>query len=109
MADTTQREEPTQLYDIDAGLRELDVALVAPDDLTIETASLGRRLAYHLSRHFTPEERETIGRALVVTGASVGALAGPGIPPMVLVNVIAFAGRALTRDSVIQTPADGAP
>jgi hypothetical protein len=93
-AATAHAEPP--LYDIAAALREMDVHLVAPDELTIECVAIGNKLGRAMARH--DFDRRSAGQALVVAAASVGALADT-IEVKALVNILAFAGRHLIRSA----------
>jgi hypothetical protein len=85
------------LYDEEHALRELARGRLRRDRLTHVQVEIADRLALHMQRHFSAEEAETAGRALLVGSASVAALAAEGIPATVVCNVLAFAaGRMIT-------------
>jgi hypothetical protein len=85
------------LYDEERGLRELARHRLKRDELTRQQVEIADRLAAHMVRHFSAEEAETAGRALLVGSASVTALAADGIPATVVCNILAFAaGRMIT-------------
>lgn len=90
----------TELYDVDAALRQLAASRRLRDPLTRATAQLADDLAHHMSANFGPEELETVGRALIIVAASLGVLPHeqPEIQAAVLVNVAAFAGQRLVID-----------
>lgn len=84
------------LYDVQLGLDEARRArLLRVDPVTVATVRIADQLAANMARHFTPAEREVVGRALVIAGASVGVI--EDVPPAVLANLIAFAGERLVR------------
>jgi hypothetical protein len=85
------------LYDEDNALRELARGRLKRDGLTRSQVQIADLLAEHMQRHFSAEETETAGRALLVSAASVAALAEEGVPATVVCNVLAFtAGRMIT-------------
>jgi hypothetical protein len=85
------------LYDEERGLRELARSRLKRDELTRQQVQIADQLAAHMVRHFSAEEAETAGRALLVGAASVSALAEDGIPATVVCNILAFAaGRMIT-------------
>lgn len=86
------------LYDEGRGLREMARARLKRDELTLRQVEIADRLALHLQRHFSAEEAETAGRALLVGSASVAALAQEGIPATVVCNVLAFAAGRMIAD-----------
>lgn len=89
------------LYDVEAGLAQLAQSRRLRDHVTRATTELADRLAHCLEPHFSAEELESVGRALVVTAASIGALAArePTMQPAVLVNLVGFAGQRLVVDA----------
>lgn len=99
-------DQTPPLYDVGQAMREIARARRKRDELTRQQASIANKLATHLDRHFSAEELETAGRALLIGAGSVAALAEPGIPPAVLVNVLAFTGDRLVRDgrTITATP-----
>ena len=66
------------LYDEERGLRELARQRLKRDTLTRGQVQLADGLAEHLQRHFSAEETETAGRALLIGAASVASLVGEG-------------------------------
>jgi hypothetical protein len=101
--------EQLPLYDVQAALLEMDAHLVAPDPLTIETAALGQRLALQLARHIPPgADQRCLGEVLLVAAASLSSVATSPLPPQVLVNILAFAGRHIVRNGV-RHPLDAGP
>lgn len=92
------------LYDVENALRELARARRRRDELTALQIGYGDLLASHMARHFGPEATETAGLALVIAGASVAALPAE-LPPVLLANIVAFAGQRLVLDA---RAADGA-
>lgn len=91
------------LYDVEYGLAELAKSRRRRDHVTRATVSSADDLAHNLSGHFSAEELESIGRALVITSASLAGLIalprGDEIQPAVLINLIAFAGQRLVVDA----------
>lgn len=89
------------LYDVEAGLADLARARRLRDHVTRATTELADRMAHRLEAHFSGEELETVGRALVIVAASTGALAAdaPTIQPVTLVNLVGFAGQRLVVDA----------
>lgn len=88
----------TPLYDEQAGLRDIARARLERDELTRRQTEIADRLAVHMERHFSPEETETAGRALLIGTASCSALAQDGIPATVVMNILAFAAGRLIGD-----------
>lgn len=106
------------LYDVDTALGEVARMRGRQDPITLFAIENGDRLAAHLARHHPLEEREAVGRGLLVASASLGALivaAETGeLPPdgtrqaqitredltaaVLLNNVLGFAGERLARD-----------
>ena len=99
------------LYDVDRAMREIARARRKRDELTRQQGAIADNLATHLDRHFSAEELETAGRALLIGAASVAALVSPDIPPAVIANVLAFAGDRLVRDgrAITATPIEEKP
>lgn len=85
------------LYDVENALREVARARQRQDVLTTATTAIADDLAVSLARHFGSEGVEIAGLALVLCGASVGAL--KELPIEVVANVIAFAGQRLVLDA----------
>lgn len=102
MPDTTT--EPP-LYDVDTALQILARHRRRNDPLTRETVNIADKLATHMARHFTAEQADTAGRALVIAAGSVGVLAQTTTDPMaqVTANVIAHAGHRLVLDAAAAT------
>ena len=96
--------EMPPLYDIEQARRELRKARRNRDELTRQQAQLGENLAHHIDRHFTAEEMETVGRALLIAAGGLGALVVEDMPPAVMVNVLGFAGDRLITDGRIEVP-----
>lgn len=94
---TDEDTETPALYDVERGLREVARYRRRRDELSRATADLGDRLAANIARHFGPEATETAGLALVLAGASVGAL--DGVPVRVVAGVLALAGQRLVGDA----------
>lgn len=95
----SEDELTVPLYDVELGLREAAKHRLRRDEVSRATCDLADRLASHLVRHFGPEAVETAGLALVISAASVGALAAEGVQPAILVNVIALAGQRMVGDA----------
>lgn len=98
MPDTTT--EPP-LYDVDKALALLARHRRRSDPLTRQTVLIADKLATHIARHFTPEQADTAGRALVIAAASVGVITNQSIDPLAdaSANVIAYAGHRLVLDA----------
>jgi hypothetical protein len=95
----TDHEPP--LYDVDNALQLLARHRRRNDPLTRQTVLIADKLATHMARHFTPEQADTAGRALVIAAGSVGILAQSTKDPMAQVNanIIAHAGHRLVLDA----------
>jgi hypothetical protein len=93
------------LYDVERARAEMAKGRRMRDPLTREQANIGDRLAHHLNDHFSAEELETAGRAVMIAAASIGTLAAyKEIPGAVLVNILAFAGDRLITDGRVEVP-----
>jgi hypothetical protein len=87
------------LYDEEAGLREIARARLKRDGLTRAQVQLADGLAEAMQRHFSAEETETAGRALLIGAASCATLARSGeIPAAVVVNILGFAAARMVAD-----------
>jgi hypothetical protein len=86
------------LYDEEKALRELARARLKRDELTRQQVAIADRLVVHMQRHFSAEETETAGRALLIGAASCSALAVEEIPGQVIMNILAFAAGHLIAD-----------
>lgn len=85
------------LYDEEHGLREVARARMKRDALTRGQVVIADQLALHMQRHFSAEEMETAGRALLIGAASCGTLEQEGIQAPVILNILGFAaGRMVT-------------
>jgi hypothetical protein len=93
---TDQHAPP--LYDEEHALRELARGRLKRDELTRRQVEIADRLAAHMHRHFSAEEAETAGRALLIGSASVAALAAEDVPATVVCNVLAFTAGRLVAD-----------
>jgi hypothetical protein len=92
------------LYDIDQARRELATARRRRDELTRQQSKIGDSLATHIDRHFSAEEMETAGRALIIAAGSLASIAEmDGMQPQVLCNLLAFAGDRLITDGQVTT------
>lgn len=93
-------DEPP-LYDVDNALQLLGRARRRNDPLTRQTVLIADQLATHIARHFTPEQADTAGRALVLAAASVGVITHLATDPLAdtSTNVIGFAGHRLVLDA----------
>lgn len=98
MPDTTT--EPP-LYDVDNAMRILARGRRRKDPLTVQTVLIADKLATHMARHFTPDQADTAGRALIIAAASVGAITHLSVDPLAdtSANVIAHAGHRLVLDA----------
>jgi hypothetical protein len=94
------------LYDIENGLREAARYRQRRDELALGSMDIADKLAINIARHFGPEATETAGLALVLAGASIGAL--DGVPVAVVANILALAGQRLTADARAADNAGGA-
>ena len=98
------------LYDEERGLRELARHRLKRDALTLSQVAVADNLAVNIGRHFSGDEIETVGRALLVGAASAATLANDGIPAEVIVNVLGFAAARMISDGRDWLGAqDGAP
>ncbi len=79
------------------GLEELAKFRRQRDQAALVQVELSEMLAQNMVRHFAPEETETAGRALIIGGAHIAALAE--CTPAVLVNVLTLAGQRMVLDS----------
>ena len=95
------------LYDEENGLRELARHRLKRDQLTRAQVRIADRLAEEMQRHFSAEETETVGRALLIGTASVGALQQEGVDASVLLNILGFAAGRLVTDGRAWTEAQG--
>jgi len=86
------------LYDEEQGLRELARHRLKKDAVTRIQVSIADRLAEHMQRHFSAEEIETAGRALLIGAASCGELANEEFPPAVIINILGFAAGRMVAD-----------
>lgn len=89
------------LYDVDAALRMLARRRRRKDPLTVQTVLIADKLATHMARHFTPEQADTAGRALVIAAASISVITATAsdLTAQASANVIAFAGHRLILDA----------
>jgi hypothetical protein len=100
------------LYDEGRGLRQLARHRLKRDALTLSQVSIADGLALNIERHFSAEEIETAGRALLIGVASGATLASDGIPAAVILNVLGFAAARMIsdgRDWAGAQRADGEP
>ena len=100
------------LYDEEAGLAEIARARLRRDGLTRAQVQLADGLAEAMQRHFSAEEIETAGRALLIGAASCATLARSeeNIPAAVVVNILGFAAARMVTDGRGWLGAqDGAP
>lgn len=98
MPDTTT--EPP-LYDVDQALALLARHRRRNDPVTRQTVLIADQLATHMARHFTPEQADTAGRALVIAAASIGVITmtATDLTAQASANVIAHAGHRLVLDA----------
>jgi hypothetical protein len=88
----------TPPFDIEDGLREVARARANGDELMREIARLADLIADGFRRDFdTTMDMEQVGKALVVTSASLVPLNDPVIPPAALINMVGIAGENLVR------------
>jgi hypothetical protein len=106
VADDALESALPPLFDTDRGLRELARARGKRDTLTRGEAQLGDGLAEYVNRHFSAEEIETAGRALMIAASCAGSLVGKGVNrPEVIINVIGFAAARMVTDGRAWTEA----
>lgn len=86
------------IYNIDKALKEMARARVRRDPVTQGQVAIGDKLAGYMIHHFSPEELETAGRALIVGAASIATLTLADLPPAILCNVLGFAGARMVQD-----------
>lgn len=93
-------DEPP-LYDVDAALRVLARARRRADPLTRESVVIADKLATQMARHFTAEQADTAGRALVIAAASVTVIAqsSTDLTAQATANIIALTGHRLVLDA----------
>ena len=106
MADDSPGSFLPPLFDMDHGLREIARTRGKRDSVTRAQVQLSDALAEFVNRHFSPEEIETAGRALMIAASCTAGLIGSGVSrPEVIVNVIGFAGGRLVTDGRAWTEA----
>lgn len=99
MADNAPESALPPLFDTDRGLRELARHRGKRDTVTRSQVQLGGGLAEYVNRHFSAEEIETAGRALLVAASCAGSLIEKGVSrPEVIINIIAFAAARMVTD-----------
>jgi hypothetical protein len=96
------------LYDEERGLRELARHRLKRDGLTRSQVAIADTLALNIQRHFSAEETETAGRALLLGAASGATLASDGIPAAVILNILGFAAARMITDGRDWLSAQGA-
>ena len=90
------------LYDVEQARREVARARKRRDTLTRSQCQLGDSMAHHINAHFSADELETAGRALLIAAGSLGALAEmKAMQPTVLVNILGMAGDRLITDGQV--------
>lgn len=89
------------LYDVDAALKMLARSRRRNDPLTRQTVLIADKLATHMARHFTPDQADTAGRALVIAAASISVITAStsDLTALASANVIAYAGHRLILDA----------
>lgn len=106
MADSARESGLPPLFDVDLGLRELARARGKRDTLTRSQAQVGDGLAEYINRHFSAEEIETAGRALMIAASAIGSLVEKGVNrPEVALNIISFAAARMVTDGRAWTEA----
>jgi hypothetical protein len=99
MTDDAPGSSLPPLFDTDKGLREMARHRLRRDGLTRSQVQLGDSLAEYVNRHFSAEETETAGRALLVAASCAGGLISEGVDrPEVIVNIIGFAAARMVTD-----------
>jgi hypothetical protein len=96
------------LYDEERGLRELARHRLKRDGLTRSQVTMADNLAVNIERHFSAEETETAGRALLLGVASGATLANDEIPAAVILNVLGFTAARMISDGRAWLDAQGA-
>lgn len=91
-------DDAPPLYDEERGLRELARQRLKRDELTRNEVAIADQLALHIGRHFSAEELETAGRAILIVAASAGSLAEEDIHASVILNIIGFAAGRMVAD-----------
>jgi len=86
------------LYDEERGLREVARARLKRGKLTRHQVVIADSLAEHMQQHFSAEEIETAGRALLIGTASCGAREREGIQASVILNILGFAAGRMVTD-----------
>lgn len=106
MADEARESALPPLFDTDRGLREMARHRGRRDPLTRIQAQMGDSLAEHINRHFSAEEIETAGRALMIAASCAGALVADGVNcPEVILNILGFAAARMVTDGRAWTEA----
>ena len=95
------------LYDEERGLRELARHRLKRDEVTRSQVQIADRLAENMARHFSAEEMETAGRALLIGAASCAQLAQDQLPASVVVNILGFTAGRMVTDGRAWTEAQG--
>jgi hypothetical protein len=103
MADTG----PPPLYDEEHGLRELARHRLKRDEVTRAQVRIADGLAENMARHFSAEEMETAGRALLIGAASCVTLVNDELPASVIVNVLGFTAGRMIGDGRAWTETQG--
>lgn len=93
-------------YDVDKALKEMARARLRRDPVTRAQARIGDQLASYLTGQFSAEELETAGRAILAGASGVAALIEEQMPPVILVNVLGFAGARMVTDGRAWEPVD---
>ena len=86
------------LYDEERGLRELARHRLKRDGLTRSQVALADRLADRIGRHFSAEETETAGRAILLAVANGATLANDDIPANAILNILGFTAARMIGD-----------
>ena len=95
------------LYDEENGLRELARHRLKRDPVTRAQVIIADGLAENMQRHFSAEEIETVGGALLVGAASCAILAQDQLPAATVVNILGFAGGRMVTDGRAWLEAQG--
>jgi hypothetical protein len=106
VADDARGSALPPLFDTDKGLREMARARGRRDTLTRGQVQLGDSMAEFIDRHFSPEETETAGRALMIAASAAGSLVAEGVSrPEIILNIIGFAAARMVTDGRAWTEA----
>jgi hypothetical protein len=96
------------LYDEEFGLRQIAKFRLRRDAPARGAVQLADQLAEHLTRHFSAEETETAGRAVLIAASGIEYMRQEGLEnPVALVNVLCLAAARLVSDGRAWLDAQG--